>query len=684
MGTKSRYSDPCKPPLALPALRTLLALTAISTSLLITACGHNRQRVEPAPVEKVDNEVTDNVLESQPYTNEPITAEPLEAGSAAFKAEQLLTRSRNALDIEKPALQLQAAEYFFIADDQRTAISIINNIDTRYLSPLEQNLHRLFVAKGMVFNNRNNAALTQLGNIDFEQLPGQYRAELFLVQAQAELALANKGAALEALIQRENHLDRESLSANQQLLWDVIDTMTEIEIANVRNTSNNASLLQWLELITLADNARNSNGNTSYDQDSFNSSITSDIPSTWNSLSPRKIALLLPLNSQFGTAAKAFEQGFRQAKNSLAGNSRPSITTYDISDDSHYIDTIIDQAIAEGADFIVGPLGKVAAQNTLDYAQTSIPMLVLGGDIKYPSPLINVFTLSPEQEINAMAQHAYSAGYRQAGILFPDSIWGDRLNTAFADAWSRLGGNIVAQDSYQPDQYDHGDTIKQLLGINLSQNRYSRLSATLGFKPEYTPARRTDMDFLFLAARTNSARVIKPQLSFHQAHNLPVYATSHVYSGYPDPINDADLDSIIFPDMPWLLNPETEKNLGGLNARLFAFGHDAFNLIPILPQLRNSDGLSYSGLSGKLVANSNGEIIRHPSWAQFRDGKVEALVPVLETDEVSVSTSNTQGVSRNSLVGSAKNTSSTPVITGSKRYDPQNWDKRTNRRKVSP
>jgi uncharacterized protein len=46
---------------------------------------------------------------------------------------------------------------------------------------------------------------------------------------------------------------------------------------------------------------------------------------------------------------------------------------------------------------------------------------------------------------------------------------------------------------------------------------------------EYEPRRRQDADFLFLAARPNEALLMRPQLRFHYAGDLPIYATSSLY-----------------------------------------------------------------------------------------------------------------------------------------------------------
>jgi uncharacterized protein len=57
------------------------------------------------------------------------------------------------------------------------------------------------------------------------------------------------------------------------------------------------------------------------------------------------------------------------------------------------------------------------------------------------------------------------------------------------------------------------------------------------------------VDFIFLAARPSEALLIRPQLRFHYAGTLPIYATSSIYD--PARSDNAELDGVLFADMPW-------------------------------------------------------------------------------------------------------------------------------------
>lgn len=578
------------------------------------------------------------------------------------QARAYLNKAKGRSIQEQPGLLLRAAEFFFAANNPRDAIATLDKINTRVLSNQEHAQYTILKAKSLSFSQQYSDSLDLLQQVNQDHLfSNKYRAEYYLVEAQGEYSVGNKDKAMIALLERENYLERSEIGDNQQRLWAIVDSSTRAELVKIRSTTGSQVLADWLDLAILANHARSVQvlPETGQNLDSPNYNALSNIASMWTSNSPQKIALLLPISSSFSGAAKALESGFLQANRNNNSRVRPNIVTYDIGNSSQAT-AYINQATRDGADFIVGPLGKAAAQSVLDISSPSVPIMALGGMIRNPSPLLNLFTLSPEQEMTAIARHASNRGFSKAAILFPNSPWGQRHRDALNQAWATGDRTIVSEQVYRSGSYDHGVTIKKLLGINVSAGRHNKLSATIGFKPEFSPVRRSDIDFLVLIARSGAARVIKPQLSFYQAHDLPVYSTSAVYNGTVDSVNDADLDGLMFPEMPWLLS-----NNNSNDSRLFAFGYDAYQLIPILTQLRSSDGLSYQGLSGRLVANSLGQIVRHPVFATFKKGipKVELGFESKPPYQVASPLSNTK-----------------KVINRSNRYDSKNWDTRANSR----
>lgn len=133
---------------------------------------------------------------------------------------------------------------------------------------------------------------------------------------------------------------------------------------------------------------------------------------------------------------------------------------------------------------------------------------------------------------------------------------------------------------------------------------------------------------IFLAGTHRAARGIIPALKFHHAGDLPVYATSHVYSGSLDRNADRDLDGVIFCDLPWTLTSnntfkasfDTTWKDQRVYTRLFALGVDAYNIVQNLKYLQSHDYARFSGETGNISMDENQRLHRELLWAQFRNG----------------------------------------------------------------
>ena len=152
-------------------------------------------------------------------------------------------------------------------------------------------------------------------------------------------------------------------------------------------------------------------------------------------------------------------------------------------------------------------------------------------------------------------------------------------------------------------------------------------------------------DFVLLIADARDAHLIIPQFESQQTGRIPIYATSHVFSGKPNPATDQDLSGLIFCDIPWLLNPGEGGSLSvqSLNSKiqqvsadyvkLIAMGLDAYRLIPELDRLKENPTYRYSGATGSLSLKAGNRLERQLSCAQFQNGipEVRGTAPVIQS-----------------------------------------------------
>ena len=336
---------------------------------------------------------------------------------------------------------------------------------------------------------------------------------------------------------------------------------------------------------------------------------------------PRQVALLLPLSGRAAAAGDAVRDGFIGAYYDDGGTARPRIRVYDVAErdaPSAYL-----QALGDGSDFVVGPLTReeVAALASLaDGRATTLALNFLPEHVQVPDRFYQ-YALSPEDEARLAARRIAADGHASGVTLAPQSDWGRRVASAFVEEFTASGGIVVDQAEYLPSTADFNQIIRRLL----------RTTGQRGSIP------RNDAQFIFVAAQPVHGRLIRTQLRFNYASALPMYATSDIYDASGP--GNVDLDGVIFPDMPWIIDPlgapavaraSAERvfpNRGGQLSRLYAFGYDAYRLVHELPRMRGGSSGPLSGVSGRLAVDAQGRVRRELDWAQIQGGRLSPWPP---------------------------------------------------------
>ena len=352
-----------------------------------------------------------------------------------------------------------------------------------------------------------------------------------------------------------------------------------------------------------------------------------ELQMTWENR-PKHIALILPLQE---AAGNAIQEGFLSAYYQSLSVSRdvPQISVFDSTGLADINDTF-DQAVASGADLIIGPLNKKLVNQISERIEIPVPTLALNyTDEDRLAENLFQFGLAPEDEISQVINLAWEAGYRNAAVIMPDNLDYRRLETFFSETWTNQGGQVVSSARFIGDS-GYAEVIKRLMAIDSSEARAEKLLDLLPrLNMEFTPRRRSDIDFIFLVANPRQGRQLKPTLAFYFAGDIPVFSMPSVYDGQENQTGNRDLDGIIFTDAPWVLNPthqlrdEVNTNLRqaqGPLQRLRAMGIDSFRLYPRLKQFSNNSISSVSGTTGVLTMSENRRIHRSLTTARFEDG----------------------------------------------------------------
>jgi outer membrane PBP1 activator LpoA protein len=359
---------------------------------------------------------------------------------------------------------------------------------------------------------------------------------------------------------------------------------------------------------------------------------------------PTQVALLLPNDGNYGAASTAIREGFFAAYLDAGRNHapRPSVRVYDSQGTADGAVKAYQQAVSDGARLVVGPLtrGEVAA--VFSQAQLPVPVLALNhpDDKQLPAADASEFGLLPETEGAQAADHMVERGLRQVYVLISTDDFAQRAAGAFKAELAARGGQIAGTITLPPGVTSYASIIA---GLKLPTTPAASAPATSGTAAPAESSIVNDVG-IFISMRPAQARVLLPQLRIAQV-NLPVFATSHVYEGSDDVAANRDLDGVEFCDAPWLFDaqPGLPNHDGiaarlpaarGGAARLFAFGMDAWNLVPYLEWLRAHPGSYVPGASGQLAADQFGRVRRVLIWAQFQNGLARPLGGSLQMDDV--------------------------------------------------
>ncbi|MGH8277975.1 MAG: penicillin-binding protein activator [Gammaproteobacteria bacterium] len=506
-----------------------------------------------------------------------------------------------------------------------------------------------------------------LGRLQYPlaSLPAELKASTLLLRAQIEATLNNLVAAVTDLSEREDYLggNRNAIHANHELIWKTItQSRAPIDVLKLP-TDTSSTVRGWLTLGSLIRNIWQQPRNllaqlqawqTQYPGHPANQDIVPQLIANQRAFVtyPTQVAVLLPLSGQYESLADAVRNGLLTAYFQLANQGgAPGIVFYDAQATARGAQDAYRKAVADGATMVVGPLIKDAVGGIAALGSLPVPVLALNtldGTRPPPAGLFQ-FGLPPEPEAEQVAERVVAVGMTRGLALVPESDWGKRVLNAFSTRFQQLGGSLLGTELYNPGASDFSVPITRLLNINDSQYRKNQLQAVLGQALQFESRRRQDAQFIFLAADSEDAKLIRPELRFYHAINLPVYSTSQVYE--PGHAADTDFDGITFDDMPWTLETTgaaaaTSKQVATLwpngfssDSRLYALGFDAWRLVPLLYKGQPFT-TSVQGMTGLLSMGANGHVHRELDWATFKNGIPQLLAPIYPANPAAIAGSS--------------------------------------------
>lgn len=524
--------------------------------------------------------------------------------------------------------RIKAAEMAFIAGNDAQVRAILARIEDAGLSPVELARKRLVAAR-LAKKNQNPEKVIEL--LDFPRMGLPVRLQEDIAALLGERFTVAERADKDTIQQlMGQHAQSGSYDLVREV-WQQLETMSTQEISQWLGTTNSSLTKGWLELAYLY---RSTPDQTSREmalkawQDKYQghpvwpgTAMGVDQIATPGLIEADVIAVLIPQTGPLAKISQVILNGMDAARRSQQGF-QPELRVYDTGDESVNVIDLYRRAVSEGAGLVIGPMQK-ANVDLLAREGLTVPVLTLNHaeDETAYNPNLFQFALLPEDEARQAARRIFQDGHITTISFAPEGAWGERILKAFGEQFTELGGQVLESSLYNAKENDYSPAIIEALKVRRGEQRHSG-------------TRREDVQAIFVAAAPRQARIFKPLLKFHFAEDLPVYATSHAYSGSPNEDKDRDLNGLFFTDIPWLLSqdpdmsdlipePEALTGIDRYYPRLFALGVDSYRLAPQVNNFLALQGLVVQGYSGAISMDQNNRLHRELSWSRFTEGLPE-------------------------------------------------------------
>ena len=584
---------------------------------------------------------------------------PTEQERLLKRANTNISQAQNSASPLREALLIEAAKLYTRLNNKDAVKAALEKIESSQLSGQQLLDYSVLYSDVLLEQGEYFAARDLLTNPELESLFND-------IALKQKAAWRSKRADLFSLLGEDESATLEyiALSHLQALPVDIIETHEKIwqllidtpdtTLGTFETAATNRTLKGWYNLALLG---RQYQGDLrqwaeqlklwhsrwpGHPAALFPPSSQSQIEAVANAI-PGQLALLLPLSGKYARAGKTILEGFLSAYYDILESEGITAPLHIYDSNGTDISGLYQQAVAGGAEIVIGPLRKenLAALAALPELNTPlIGLNYLSDSDQAATPIhdkLLQFGLSVDDEARQIAQRAWLEGHRSALLITPDTKWAATAREAFHKYWTELGGRLITAEPYSLKQTDFSATVRPALLLDQSKQRRNKLRRTLGKSVEMTEQRRQDIDMIFIIAYPDQGRQIKPTLDFYYAADLPTYATSHIYTGTENPGRNRDLEGVRFSAMPWTI-PGTVSDklkptatLKSTYRNLFALGVDAYQLHQWADMMRAYPQTPFFGHTGTLTLGANDRIQHSYPWAEFHRGKVR-LAPELKAD----------------------------------------------------
>jgi len=292
------------------------------------------------------------------------------------------------------------------------------------------------------------------------------------------------------------------------------------------------------------------------------------------------IGCLLPLSGPYQTFGLRALKGIELAQaqfSSQSGNPPLNIIIKDTGADPDKTITALQELYRDQVAAIIGPIvtSEIAARKA---QEMGIPIITLTQKDNIAEIGDKVFRnfITPKMQVQTLTSFSVeSLGLFRFAILYPEETYGITFMNLFWDQLLEAGGEVVAVESYKPDQTDFSDSIKKLAGLyyeipeDLKPEKEEDLAAdqeqegnetseqaadeprkkgARGEDDEEKPQAIVDFDAIFIPDSPGKAGQIVPQLAYYDIKDVYILGTNLWHSDSLIKIASQYVQGAVMPD----------------------------------------------------------------------------------------------------------------------------------------
>lgn len=535
------------------------------------------------------------------------------------------------------AWQVLASRSLIQAGDLQQAQAILQQLDKEAFTPRLRSQYKLLQASLLQRQADAASALVALADLDPRPLDATTLAYHHRLKAQLLLDNGDKLAAVQSLSALDALLPADQQDANRQQIWQLLQGYNAETLRAYAQQAAPDTTSGWFELAALVSELGaqpdaltqalqawqqaypNHPGLALWQSQAHDKHPVAVQDQGQGSYQPRQIAVFLPLSGNLANHGNTLRNGIMVGYKEAG--LQADLRFYDSA--AQPMDKLYQQAVSDGAQFIIGPLLKseLTALLALD---PQLPLLALNepDQVNYHADRF-FFSLSPEGDAREVARRIHAQGQVSPLLVLPAGTLGQRTFDAFNQEWQQLTGGD-AKVAWMSSREQMQDSLGEALGVGSRSGKAVAGDANGEVKP-------ADADAIFMLASPIEATTIRSYVEYVLDPRAPRPA---YYLGPKSNVQGRvdlarELNGMALGDMPWMLGQygslqEQVASLlppdGGELLRFYALGVDAIKLLPQLAELNRDHSSQLAGLCGGLSLNDKGVVERHLSWGKYDNG----------------------------------------------------------------